>query len=374
MRSVSGVSIPDPPFNPYELRPLASLNRRRFIPLPGIDPAWVGKTGGELCSAAALVQLIQAQAAELGLKAARAEVLPRRLNDLLLSPDPAVQSVAQAIAVTHGQRFGGLVASILRSPNGLSSPLVAWEAAYLRHWREEIEQIVLGGGLANGRLGEIIAAEAETMLMNCGIRQLSVRPARDPSILPLVGAARSLPGGDGRAAIVADFGSTWAKRGLGYYQASGELEKLLVFPPVLIAGQTEHGKASQLAQAMVAILADTIQQAGPKASLATDVMCSLAAYIIDGIPAPQSGARAEGYYGLHTISNDPRGWFSEHVRQASGRKVRFHFAHDAEAAAAALAGQAHTAVIMLGSALGVGFVPPSEFLRPIISDFHLEYL
>ena len=47
----------------------------------------------------------------------------------------------------------------------------------------------------------------------------------------------------------------------------------------------------------------------------------------------------------------------------------FVFAHDGDAAAAALAGQPHTAVIMLGSALGVGFVPPGKRFRPLAPDF-----
>jgi hypothetical protein len=46
-------------FDPYHLRPLASLNRRRLIALPGLDEADVGRSGWELLSKAALVKLIQ---------------------------------------------------------------------------------------------------------------------------------------------------------------------------------------------------------------------------------------------------------------------------------------------------------------------------
>lgn len=67
-------------FNPFDLRPLASLNRRRFIDLPGIAPDWVGQTGSNLCSKSALIDLIAAQAAALGLQGVPAADLPRRLN------------------------------------------------------------------------------------------------------------------------------------------------------------------------------------------------------------------------------------------------------------------------------------------------------
>ena len=46
-------------FDPYHLRPLASLNRRRLIALPGLDEDDVGKAGSELLSKAALVKLIR---------------------------------------------------------------------------------------------------------------------------------------------------------------------------------------------------------------------------------------------------------------------------------------------------------------------------
>ncbi len=411
MPSASAVSIPENLFNPYELRPLASLNRRRLIPLPGLDPAWAGKTGWDLCSSPALIQLIQDRAAELGLGEVALSDLPLRLNELLFSPDPAVQAAARAIAEIHGQRLGGLVASILRSPAGLSSPLDPWEAAYLRHWREEVRQLFLGGGLANGRLGEIIALQAEAMLRACGIQQLKVQPARFPSYLPLIGAARRLPPGDGRVAAVADFGSTWAKRALAYYRAGGELEKLRILPPVKVAPLVDAGNAGQLAAEMVAFLADTIRQAGLAAHLAPDLVCSLAAYVVDGQPAPQTGSSSGGYYALHAVSNDLCGWFTEQVSLValasaprvgpggvgqegpgdvgqespgglgqdvsgvapasrvsgvSGRPVRVQFAHDGSAAAAALAGQEKAAVIMLGSALGVGFVPPGVRIHDTI--------
>ena len=359
-------------FNPFDLRPLASLNRRQIIPLPGIDPGWVGKTGGELCSTPALVQLIQSGAQELGLETSSPAELPLRLNVLLDSAGETVRAAARSIAATHGQRLGSLIASLLLSPVRLSSPQSAWEEAYLRHWRAEIRQIVLGGGLANGRLGEQIAAAAENVLRMCGLVDRMLRAADRPSYLPLIGAARSIPPGIWQAAAVADFGGTWAKRGLAFYGSNGALEALRILPPVSIATLTVPGKTVPLAAAMTAILADTVRQAGSTA-LAPDVMCSVAAYVIDGAPVLPAGSSPGTYSRLHSVSKDLCRWFSAQISEACGRRVRFHFAHDADAAAAALAGEDHTAVVMLGSALGVGFAPPAERLRPVATDFRLLY-
>jgi hypothetical protein len=46
------------PFDPYRLRPLASLNRRKLIALPGLNEDDVGKSGRELLSDLALIKLI----------------------------------------------------------------------------------------------------------------------------------------------------------------------------------------------------------------------------------------------------------------------------------------------------------------------------
>ena len=46
-------------FDPYHLRPLASIYRRRTIALPGLDEDDVGKSGSELLTKDALVKLIR---------------------------------------------------------------------------------------------------------------------------------------------------------------------------------------------------------------------------------------------------------------------------------------------------------------------------
>ena len=137
-------------FDPYRLRPLASLNRRQIIALPGIEPEVIGKTGYEVASRPALIALIQAQAGVLGLENIKAADYPQHLNALLGSSNGSLRIASEAIAIQHGKRVGYLLASILLSSAGLTSPLEPWEAEYLRHWREQVDCIVLGGGLVSG--------------------------------------------------------------------------------------------------------------------------------------------------------------------------------------------------------------------------------
>ena len=175
-------------------------------------------------------------------------------------------------------------------PQSLSSPLIAWEAAYLRHWREEVCEIVLGGGLANGRLGQVLLTEMRNVLKQCGLGQHRLRLAEQPAYLPLIGAACSIPPGDWQAAAVADFGSTRAKRGLAWYAPDGALQRLQVLPTVSIEAFTVQGQTEPLAEVMAESLAEMLQHAEYGILLAPQVVCSVAAYVQDGLPSILVGA------------------------------------------------------------------------------------
>jgi hypothetical protein len=358
-------------FDPFELRPLASFNRRVIIDLPGVEPGWVGQNGWSTCSKQALIDLIQAHIADLGLDAAQPEELPRSLSELIAGPDGPTRQAAMQVAALYGRRLGCLIASVLSSPAGLTAPLVEWEAAYLRYWRNEIRVIVLGGGLANGRLGHAIASAAEGALLACGLAERRVRAAADPSYLPLIGLARRLPLGRGQVAALADFGSSRAKRGLAYFDEGGALTRLRILPPVLIDQVTGPGKTEEFAEAIISGLAETIRLAEPELELCPTVSSSVAAYIRNGRPDGVPG-REQGAYALTGLAEDITGWFAARISVACGREVGFQFTHDGDAAAAAVGGQPHTAVLMLGTSLGVGFAPPAEMCRLLSSEFKVD--
>jgi hypothetical protein len=117
---------------------------------------------------------------------------------------------------------------------------------------------------------------------------------------------------------------------------------------------------------MVVIMAETIRAAQPSLALAPTILCSVAAYVDDGEPVRlDRGA----YTSLHRLAPDTRAWFNARIREAVGRPVEIEFVHDGGVAACALAGRPNAAVLMLGSWLGVGFVPPAEGYRPLAERF-----
>jgi hypothetical protein len=356
------------PFDPYHLRPLASLNRRRLIALPGLDEDDVGKAGWELLSILALIKLIQPHVRTLQLEGTPDNDLPQQLNAILSGPDGPRRSLAASIVEQHGRLVGYLIASILLSPHGLTDPTVAWEKAYLEAWRERAQEIVLGGGRANGRLGELIRDAVQEVLIRCG-QERKLTLADHPSYLPTIGAARSVPPSSHGAAVVFDFGGTKAKRGIAFFDRSGALCRLRVLPPRDLGDLTWEGRTAELGAAMVTIMADTIRAVEPSIKLAPTILCSVAAYVEDGEPVRMDRG---AYTSLHHLSPDIRAWFSARIGEAVGRAAEIEFVHDCDVAACALAGRPNAAVLMLGSALGVGFVPPAEGYRPLAERFTLE--
>ncbi len=374
-------------FNPYHLRPLATLNSRRVIALPGVDPELIGKTGHDLLSKQALAGLIRPHARELGLDDSDLAEYPQRLNALLDSPQIPAYSEGQAIAEQFGQRLGCLIASIILSPEGLTRPLAPWEAGYLHHWKEEVRSIILAGGHASGRLGAIISRAAQEVLARCGLERREVQPAAHPSYLPLIGAARTMreawrPQEMARPAVgvVADFGGSRAKRGIVYYDETGRLYRLRLLPDHPIPSFTGMDDVEGLAAEMIRIIAETVRTAGETVS--PHIVCSVAAYVENG--APLNTMRGM-YNMLNHISPDIKGWFSRQVSAAVEatpgigmtpesicREVQVEFAHDSDAAARALAGRPKTAVIMMGSALAVGFAPPESYCCPLADGFTVE--
>ncbi len=358
------------PFDPYNLRPLASLNRRSIVALPGVDPATVGKTGYDLLSKSALVALIQPHGQALGLAGIDPAHIPEGLNAALESPQETVRTRAAAVAEQYGRRLGYLLASILLSPHGLTSPMVPWEAAYLEHWRQEVKEIVLGGGLSNGRFGQLVAPVVEGVLARCGLPGPRIQVAEHSSCLPLIGAARSAPDGITGPMVVADFGGSRAKRGIAFYDPDHALGRLQVLSSRDIEALTGPGKTAELAAAMTSLIAETIQGAEPGTPMARKILCSVGAYVQDGQPVRIDRG---SYTWLHQISPNLREWFSQQIGAICNRVVDVEFVHDCDMAACAFAGQLHSAVIMLGTALGAGFVPPGDRCRPVSDRFAIQH-
>jgi hypothetical protein len=356
--------------------PHVSLNRVRIVDLPGlpIDDAVRGQQAYDLLSNPAVIRYVRAQAGALKLPAAFAQdgiqtqvELPRFVSRCLDSPDETVRAAAQAIGRRLGRNLGHVLLTLHRGDAVNRAARPDWTAQDWERWGK-IERVWLGGGLVSGRLGEHIIAHARAFLAQAGDKgqpQVALTPYLRAATL--LGAARYLPAAS-RHALCLDFGHTSVKRA-GLVFAGGTLTRLHQYAPLLVDQvglDTSRGPNPEAGRWVLDFVANAIAQTWDESLReglvpGPDIMLSVAAYV--------RGGRLLGlglYVNLNALADDARPLLAQAVEARVGQPVRVHLIHDGSAACAVHAGEPHTAMVLLGTAMGVGF-PPAEArgLRPL---------
>jgi hypothetical protein len=350
--------------------------------LPGLplDAAVRGRRGDEMLSNRALLALAAEHADALGLSAddlpavtpllTRSDVLvrdraPRVVAAALASADPACRAAGEAVAQRLGRNLGWLLIALHRGDAVNQQVRPDWQPVDWETWAA-VQQIWLGGGLSSGRLGEIIAAEARLLLEELAYKQIEVALSPYRGQIALVGAARMLafaagaPASQGkrgrRSVLGLDFGHTLIKRAVltyvdGALTSLDSLEPRLTDWRVIDPGQGD----AALGRRVLALLADTIAHTAAEAFWAEPLaLVSVAAY--------KQRGRLVGngpYAAIHAAAGDlpARDILSAAASRRAGIPLPVQVIHDGTAAALAHAGAAHSAVIVIGTALGVGFPP-----------------
>ncbi len=257
---------------------------------------------------------------------------PRALDAMVKAGDVT----AVALADDLGVALAGLVAMLVLGPQDARAARPDWPAEHWERWAA-VRRIVLGGGIASGVLGRQLVASATAWLPRLGAGEVQLRLADDPGSLALRGAATRLP--DGRAVLV-DAGLTGIKRGLA----------------------SVHGGRCLTLETMAAVAPPL----GPRAGAFADFLADAAADVVQGLSVSSAGlaiaadvaatgqplAGQPGLYGsLGTVPLPRR--LADRLMDRLGYPVTVQILNDGDAAAAAMAGEAD-AVIMLGTAIGVG--------------------
>ncbi len=355
-----------------------SLNRVHIADLPGLEipTAIKGKTGYELVSAARLTELIRQHSAALQVDADLDDHAQRMAFDgCLESENPSVRKAAEHIARGFGRDMGYLLLTLRRGDAVNRKARPEWDDAHWAHW-EGIRQVWLGGGLVSGRLGRHITAHASQVMREGGFQDYAIRVSPYGADLPLIGAARQVPPGADAVALL-DFGSTHIKRAWADYQAEqlaalGRLGGLPVpWASVRTLDETTPAQVAGLIGDMASIIAGTYRALrGMGIVPGETIPVCVAAYVKDGNPLlTQAGI----YMQTNLVTGDLEGELSRRVSAQLGSAARVKLLHDGTAAATAYAGQTHTAVITLGTALGIGFPGAAAGLRAIHPDLKAHY-
>ncbi len=377
-------SIPSPPDTPLS----ASINRIRIVGLGAItlDAAVHGEQAYHLLSVPALIRYALERAEALGLPSGYGEMppespivrreVPRWVVRALESPDPRRREAAQEIARRLGRNLGYILLTLKRGDriNRLARP--DWGPDEWQQWAG-VRTVWLGGGILSGQLGSLLLQHARALLRGVGYGDvIHVYLLSVPAVMGLLGAARYLPVGQGQA-LCLDFGQTSVKRAV-VTCVDGRLAALHTFPSLPVPWgwtNTPHAGDALDPQDVLAFTVETLcgtyrmaRRAGFQPS--SEVVASVAAYV--------RGGRLEGhgmYARMTRIASDVRGLVAERAICDGWRPRPVRFIHDGTAAAALLAGQRASAVILVGTALGVGFPPASATgLRLLAPDLRVEHL
>jgi hypothetical protein len=314
---------------------------------PHMPPSLQGKTAYELISPKALIAEIRQN---MPMLSALSDPIPE-FDRLLIHQD----SDALVIAETFEQRLFWLIHILKFShpDNLMARP--EWDESYWDTFAR-MKQFIFGGGFMRGALGTCMVAYTQALLGDV----CAVKIAPHAPILPLLGASRLLPP-DTQEALIFDFGQTSIKRGIATY-VDGILTILYVLPPIPALPHTPQPTPRQMADHIIDILANTWHEYAT-----SDTACffsiSIATYLQDNQPF------GDNYYGSLTQITVNMGQFlADALKEKIGVAIQIRLIHDGTASALVYAGEADTAVITIGTALGIGFSANSnELLRPIAS-------
>ncbi len=354
--------------------PTVSVNRVRLVDLPGfpVDAGVRGQQAYHLLSTLAVTRYAQAQAAALELPAQLRDAppdspevrreLPRYVDACLSSPDPAVQAAAESIARRLGRNLGYILLTLHRGDAVNRAARADWTDAEWAHWAT-VRQVWLGGGVLSGDLGARTVAAARALLAEAGLGEtLQVALSPYPRDMALVGAARYLPP-DVSTALCCDFGHTSVKCGV-VQLTDGNITALtpLATRHTPWNWQNRPDAAVGIEPAFVRdYIAATLAEAATEADIRLEeVMLSIAAYVRGG-ELIGNGV----YTPLRALGPDARPLLAEAVAVRAGARPNISLIHDGTAAAALHAGSAHSAVLSVGTAIGIGFPPEEAGLRQI---------
>lgn len=350
--------VPAHKFDPQRITTEALVNDDVTIRRFGYDPAIEGTTPFNALGANSL----RALADELGISVVRELSASRALAQLHDGGSLAERKKAAHVFHRYGQRVGAFIATLQHPETQATPGFSTWTRSYLQRW-SDVRRIWLGGGIVSSSAGPSIARSAQAAARNLSGNMVDVRVAEHPHALPIIGAARTLPR---RYGIVVDFGGSAVKRALASRDQSGRLQSVTMLPEIPVANLGVESTAEDVKSFMAAVVGTTLHGFVSEGMLGpdNDVAVSVAAYAPDGFIASRKGRYGIAHgFGSHDLS--------ARMQSQYGLRPKVEVMHDGTAAARALDGTSQDVVLMLGTAVGVGFPPEPGRYRPLSPDFHL---
>lgn len=345
-------------FNPAYPPTSNSLNRFKIWELPDFSEELLGRAGYRLVSSASLTDAIQERSSELMIDPNQSDQdLQGRYFELLDTGD----SMAIQIAEQMGQYLGYILLALHYGTDTNREGNPEKDDAYWEYW-SGVRTIFLGGGLTSGKIGEIIAREAQSTVTK-HVSNYMIALAQYPQHLGILGAARYVLSDE--QAIIFDFGGTFVKRARAFY-SENKLQRvqLLDSVPSGFGLHSDDSMAQTVFDRFVDFLVDAFQGGD-----ATFIPVSIAAYVS---PDGQPYLAQRGVYMLmsHLGDNVPQ-LLSNAVSKRLGKPITVKLIHDGTAAATFFSPLENAAIITLGTAIGSGYPVPRPNLRQVSPNLEM---
>lgn len=337
-----------------------SLNRAVIakLPLYGVDDEIEGKAFVDAFSTPVIVEEIRrtSKRYNIDLSGISDAELPKILSQGLESDDARLRQMAQRVTKKFGNRLGLLFLMLKTALPENRAARDDWDDACWEFW-QEIETIVLTGGLASSMLGRRFKEYIHAVFDLAGVKPYHIMLFDNGRYLGVMGLAQRLMEDD-TSALVLDMGHTGIKRALVRKRA-GEIAgftPMESLPSLYMQSRFDDDDeklhtAIELHRHIVGVTAASYRELSQSEELSDTILFSIANYTHSG----RLNAERGGYAKLCEIDVDYARILEEDLSGELHRRVKVRLVHDSTASALYFSDVENAACITLGTGFGVGF-------------------
>lgn len=346
------VKLMENPFHTSSRVVSRSMNQVYLAALPDqvVSISHQGRRSFSLLSLNSLLETIRNYAQPLEIREDETDLVAA-LNARIHHEKDQIRMVARQIAVRYGHSLAIVLLTLKQGKAENRAARRDWSEAHWQYWAD-IDTVWLGGGLAAGNMGDIVTHAAQSLVHELGYSDYRIQLAPQGANLALVGTQKLLNNHE-KSSLLFDFGHTTVKRGICVHGEMVTLPRMSAHCP---GGKYREGTPAE-AEEQLSYMLQLIEQTWNEAkregySLSNEMAVSLACYLFEGHPAPQD----LGCYGqLQLLTSHLQTFLAEQLSQTLNKKINLHLIHDGTAAALVYDGSPNTAVLTLGTAVGIGF-------------------
>lgn len=340
------------------LTPLCSLNKAvlKKLPLYGIEDSIEGKTFREIFSTQLVIDEIKEMAKDYHVDISKYEdyMLPRLLDEALVSDDIKYNRLADRIAKKFGNRLGLLLLTLKTGEKENREARADWTNKHWEYWAN-LKTVIFVGGLASSMLGRRFKECIQHIFDIARVKPYDIMLFDNATYVGVMGCARLMK--DNSTSLVFDFGHTNLKRCV-ITKGVSEIRQFHALDSVKSkfvdrVGENEDAweNALKLHKHLVKTIIDTYKATYDKYVLGEDIIISIANYNAGG----KLNSIRGGYAKLTELGSDYAKILSEDLSSMLHKRVSVRLVHDGTANALYFSEIENAVCVSLGTAFGVGF-------------------